>query len=176
MATFFDCHGKGGAHVKPKQAQGGSTHAAEAIAREVAAAQTLELVEVTLQKEPQGFTLCIYIDKPGGVTLDDCERFHKAVQPLLETVEYDFLEVSSPGVDRPIKTLRDFEKNRNALVEVKLFAPMNGAKVFQGRLHAMDDAGVTLATEDGSEKTFPLKVVAIIKPIIVFEDDEETER
>ena len=162
--------------MKDKRQGGTSVQAVEAIASRVAAEQALELVEVTLQKEPQGKTLCIYVDKQGGVTLDDCERFHKAVQPLLETVDYDFLEVSSPGVDRPVKTLRDFEKNRDALVEVKLFAPMNGAKVFQGRLRAMDDASVTLATEDGSEKTFPLKAVAIIKPIIVFEDDEETER
>ena len=95
------------------------------------------------------------------------------IQPMLETVEYDFLEVSSPGVDRPVKTLRDFEKNQNALVEVKLFAPLDGAKTYTGTLHAMDDASVTLAWEDGSQKTFLRKAVALIKPVIVFEEDEE---
>ena len=173
MAALFDCPGKGGAVLKENRHGAIPTQAAERIAEQVAREQALELVEVTLQKLPQGKTLCVYIDKPGGVTLDDCERFHKAIQPMLETVEYDFLEVSSPGVDRPVKTLRDFEKNQNALVEVKLFAPLDGAKTYTGTLHAMDDVSVTLAWEDGSQKTFLRKAVALIKPVIVFEEDEE---
>lgn len=151
----------------------GSVGAAEAVARRIAAEQALELVEVTLQKEPQGKTLCLYIDKPGGVTLDDCEQFHKAVQPLLETVDYDFMEVSSPGVDRPIKTLRDFEKHRDALVELKLFAPVQGTKIHMGRLTAMDGEGITLTLADGSLITFPRKAVALTKPVIVFEDEDQ---
>ena len=141
MAALFDCPGKGGAVLKENRHGAIPTQAAERIAEQVAREQALELVEVTLQKLPQGKTLCVYIDKPGGVTLDDCERFHKAIQPMLETVDYDFLEVSSPGVDRPVKTLRDFEKNQNALVEVKLFAPLDGAKTYTGTLHAMPVAG-----------------------------------
>ena len=149
-----------------------STHAARAVAEPLALEQGLELVDVTLQKEPQGRTLCLYIDKPGGVSLDDCERFHKAVQPLLETVDYDFLEVSSPGADRPVQTQRDFEKNRDALVEVRLFAPRDGAKSFQGLLRGMDDASVTIGTADGGEMTFPRKTVALVKPVIVFDEEE----
>ncbi len=152
---------------------GGSLHAAEAIAARVAAEQAFELVEVTLTKEQQGKTLCIYIDKTGGVSLDDCERYHKAVQPLLEAVDYDYLEVSSPGVDRPIKTLRDFEKNRGARVEVRLFAALDGAKAYEGKLTAMDDQNLTIALDSGVEKTFPRKGVALVKPVIEFEDDEE---
>lgn len=152
---------------------GGSVQAAEAIAVRVAAEQALELVELTLTKAQQGKTLCIYIDKPEGVTLDDCERFHKAVQPLLEAVDYDFLEVSSPGVDRPIKTLRDFQKHRGARVEVRLFAPMDGIKLFEGNLTAMDEASVTVALDTGEARTLPRKAVALLKPVIVFEDDEE---
>ena len=158
--------------LKQKPQKQPSTHAARAVAEPLALEQGLELVDVTLQKEPQGRTLCLYIDKPGGVSLDDCERFHKAVQPLLETVDYDFLEVSSPGVDRPVKTLRDFEKNRDALVEVKLFAPLDGAKAFEGNLRAMDETTVTIALANGTEKTFQRKAVALIKPVIVFDDDE----
>ena len=151
----------------------GSVHAAEAAAARVAAEQALELVELTLTREQQGKTLCIYIDKPGGVTLDDCERYHKAVQPLLEEIDYDYLEVSSPGVDRPVKTLRDFEKNRGARVEVRLFAPMDGVKAFEGALSAMDELNVTITLDGGDEKTLPRKAVALIKPVIEFEDDEE---
>ena len=173
MAALFDCLGTGGEPVKGKQRGGASAQAVEPIARGVAEEQGLELVEVTFNREAQGRTLCLYIDKPGGVTLDDCERFHKAVQPLLETVDYDYLEVSSPGVDRPIQTRRDFEKNHGAQVEVRLFAPLDGAKVFQGALSAMDEETVTLTLADGAGKTFPRKAVALVKPVIVFEDEDE---
>lgn len=152
---------------------GGSLHAAQAIAAGVAAQQALELVEVALTKGQQGKTLCLYIDKPEGVTLDDCERYHKAVQPLLETVDYDYLEVSSPGVDRPIKTLRDFEKNRGARVEARLFAPVDGVKAYEGALLAMDEESVTIALDTGENKTLARKAVALLKPVIEFEDDEE---
>lgn len=88
----------------------------------------LELVEVTLQKESRGKCLCVYVDKEGGLSLDDCERYHKRLQPMLEDVDYDIMEVSSPGADRPVKTRRDFEKHRGELVEVRLFAARDGAK------------------------------------------------
>ena len=159
--------------MKGKQPGTSGKQAAEAIAARVAAEQALELIEVTLKKEPQGLTLCLFIDKPEGVTLDDCERYHRAVQPELDTVEYDFLEVSSPGADRPIQTERDFEKNREARVEVKLYAPVDGTKRYEGLLLNMDSTGVTLRLADGSEKTFPRKAVALVKPIILFEDEEQ---
>jgi len=162
--------------LKGKRPDGAGKKAAEEIAARVAAEQGLELIETTLAKQPQGLTLCFYIDKPDGVTLDDCERFHRAVQPLLEAVTYDYLEVSSPGADRPVETPRDFEKNRNARVEVKLYAPLDGAKRYEGRLLAMDGEGVTLSLPDGSEKTFPRKAVAIVKPVIELDDEtDETE-
>jgi len=91
-------------------------------------------------------------------------------------VDYDIMEVSSPGVDRPIKNMRDFEKNRGKLVEVRLFAPLNGAKLYQGALSDMTDKTVTIASE-GEEIVFERKAVALIKPvydpdIADFEDDE----
>ena len=158
--------------MKQGRHSSGGSHAAEAAAARVAAEQALELVELTLTREQQGKTLCIYIDKPGGVTLDDCERYHKAVQPLLEEIDYDYLEVSSPGVDRPVKTLRDFEKNRGARVEVRLFAPADGVKTFEGALTAMDEQSVTITLDNGEQKTLPRKTVALIKPVIKFEDEE----
>ncbi len=159
--------------MKGKQPGTPGKQAAEAIAARVAEEQALELIEVTLKKEPQGLTLCLYIDKPEGVTLDDCERYHRAVQPELDAVEYDFLEVSSPGADRPIQTERDFEKNREARVEVRLYAPVDGTKRFEGFLIHMDDAGITLRLPDGSEKAFSRKTVALVKPIILFEEEEQ---
>jgi ribosome maturation factor RimP len=158
--------------MKGKQPETVGKQAAQAIAQRVAAQQTLELVEVTLRKEPQGLTLCLYIDKPEGITLDDCERYHRAVQPELDSVTYDYLEVSSPGVDRPIQDQRGFEKNRDARVEVKLYAPVDGTKRYEGILANMDDGNVTLRLENGSEKIFPRKTVALVKPIIHFEEEE----
>jgi ribosome maturation factor RimP len=155
--------------LNAKQTDGTGLHAAQTVAARVAQELAMELVQVTLQKEPQGKTLCIYIDTPAGIALSDCERFHRAVQPLLDNVEYDFLEVSSPGVDRPIETRRDFEKNRDTHVEIKLYAPLDGTKRYEGRLTDMDGERVTLALMDGSTKVFARKSVALVKPIIDFE-------
>lgn len=160
--------------AKPTGAHGAKTLSIKAVedcALRVADELHMELVEAVLQKESRGKCLCLYIDKEGGVSLDDCERFHKQVQPLLEDVDYDFLEVSSPGIDRPVKTQRDFERNRGAQVEVRLFAPMDGSKQFYGALAAMDADTVTIDGADGS-KTFDLKRVAIVKPVIELDESD----
>jgi len=149
-----------------------SVQMVEKLAQKVADEMGLELVEVTLQKESRGKCLCIYVDKDGGLTLDDCEKYHKQVQPLFEDVDYDIMEVSSPGVDRPIKNQRDFERHRGDMVEVKLFAPLNGSKLYQGSLTAMDDATVTITDADDEAITFERKAVAIIKPMVDLEEED----
>ena len=98
----------------------------------------LELVDVCLDKESAGKYLRIYLDKPEGLSLDDCESYHRAIQPQLEQYDYDFLEVSSPGVDRPLKTPRDYERHLGDEVEVKLFKAVNGQKVYTGILAGLD--------------------------------------
>lgn len=161
--------------MAPKQQTSGkslSIHAVEPIAQKLADEQHLELVELALQKEPRGKVLCAYLDKEGGISLDDCEAYHRALQPLVENVEYDFLEVSSPGLDRPVKTQRDFEKNRGNLVEVRLFTKLDGQKTFRGLLTGFDDTGVTIETGDVPTH-FPKASVALVKPIIEFDEDEE---
>ncbi len=158
-------HGAQGARMN-------SVQMVEKLAQKVADELGLELVEVTLQKESRGKCLCLYVDKDGGITLDDCERFHKLVQPLFEDVDYDIMEVSSPGVDRPIKNMRDFERHKGDMVEVKLFAPVNGSKLYQGALTAMDDATVTITDTDDEAITFERKAVAIIKPMVDLEEED----
>ncbi len=149
-----------------------SVQMVEALSQKVADEMGLELVEVTLQKESRGKCLCIYVDKDGGLTLDDCEKYHKAVQPLFEDVDYDIMEVSSPGVDRPIKNMRDFARHQGDMVEVKLFAPLNGAKVYQGALTDMNDATVTITDAEENAITFERKAVAIIKPMVDLEEED----
>ena len=98
----------------------------------IATEQNPEIVEVEFKqgKEP---ALTVYIDTEGGVDLNICEKFHRAIDPVLDEVDPTFgapytLNVSSPGLDRPLKTARDFEKNIGNKVEIKLYAPMTGKK------------------------------------------------
>ena len=152
-----------------------SVHMVEQLAQQIADEMSLELVEVSLQKESRGKCLCIFVDKEGGLTLNDCESYHRRLQPMLEEVDYDIMEVSSPGVDRPVKNQRDFEKNRGKQVEVKLFAPLNGAKLYQGALTEMDEKSVTITDDDGSPIIFERKAVALIKPVLDLDIDDMEE-
>ena len=135
-----------------------------------------ELCDAAMEKEPAGRYLRIYIDVEGGVTLDDCEKYHRAVQPKLEDVDYDFLEVCSPGIDRPLKTERDIEKNLGNQVEARLYKPVEGQKIWRGALLRMDKE--TVALQIGEEqKEFPRKAVSQVRlsPDLSELDEEETD-
>ena len=142
------------------------------ISKKLAAELGYELVEVALDKEPAGKYLRIYLDKPEGITLTDCETFHRRVQPLVEQLDYDFLEVCSPGLDRPIKTPEDFRRSEGEEVEVRLFKPQDGKKVFQGRLAGLVEGRVALDTVNGRME-FPQKSIALVKRLISLEGIEE---
>ncbi|MDR0896885.1 MAG: ribosome maturation factor RimP [Oscillospiraceae bacterium] len=139
------------------------------LCRKMAEEMGFELVDAELVKEGPGRYLRIYLDKPGGFTLDDCERFHRAVQPRLEKVDYDFLEVSSPGADRPLKTEQDFARAMGKPIEVRLYRPLDGQKSFEGALAAFDGETLTLKTEAGA-RALPRKAIALVKPVLVFDE------
>ena len=82
--------------------------AVEPACAELAEKMGFELVDLSLDREPTGAYLRLYIDRPEGISLDDCEKYHKAVRSLVEPIDFDFMEVSSPGIDRPLKKERDF--------------------------------------------------------------------
>ena len=133
-----------------------------------------ELCDAAIEKEPTGRYLRVYIDIDAGITLDDCEKFHRAVQPGLEDFDYDFLEVCSPGIDRPLKTPRDVEKSLGMLVEARLYKPVDGRKSVQGLLRAMDENYVVL--EEGDRETqLPRKAVSQVRlvPDLSALDEEE---
>ncbi len=134
----------------------------------------LELVDVCLDKEDAGKYLRLYIDKPEGITLDDCEAYHRAIQPQLESYDYDFLEVSSPGIDRPLKKDRDFERAMGLEVEIHLFKAIDGQKVFQGTLTGYDKADVALLV-GGEEKRFPRRGASLIKPVVDMDGVEDVD-
>lgn len=146
----------------------------EAKAAETARQMGYELVDVSIDREPTGKYLRFYIDKEAGVSLDDCETFHKAVRPLADSVDYDFMEVSSPGIDRPLKKDRDFERNVGCEIEVKLFKPVDGAKVITGILAGLEEGNIIIDTTEG-RILLPRKAAALVKPVVDMEGIEEVD-
>ncbi len=146
----------------------------EAKARPIAESMGYDLVDVCIDREPSGKYLRFYIDKDEGVSLDDCEMFHKAVRSLTENVEYDFMEVSSPGIDRPLKTDRDYERNLGSEIEVKLFKPIDGMKVITGVLAGLEEDNIVLDTGEG-RTLIPRKTAALVKPVVDLEGIEDVD-
>ena len=148
--------------------------AIEARCGKIAESMGFELVDAAVEKEPTGRYLRFYIDKPEGISLDDCEAYHKAVRSIADAVDYDFMEVSSPGIDRPLKKDRDFERNLGSEIEVKLFKPMDGAKLLTGILAGLEDSEILLETPEGL-KRIPRKAAALVKPVVDMEGIEEVD-
>ena len=124
-----------------------------------------ELVEAVLVKEAAGLYVRICLDAQDGISLDDCERFHKLVKPQLDSFEYDYLEVSSPGIDRPIRTHRDFLRAEGKEVELRLYRPQDGRKAFEGTLVGLDETGFHIQTPEG-RKVFARKDVSVVRRTI----------
>ncbi len=140
----------------------------------LAADMGFELVELCVDKEPAGRFLRFYIDRPEGISLDDCERFHKAVRPLVELIDFDYMEVSSPGADRPLKKDRDFERALGSEVEVRLFRPIDSSKTLQGILSGFDREQIQLETAGGTVEV-PRKAVALARLTVDMERIEEVD-
>ena len=130
-----------------------------------------ELCDVEFAKEYGDWVLTLYIDKPGGVTIDDCERVSKTVDPILDEADpieqQYYLSVSSLGLDRPLKKDADFQRNLGKRIEIKLFAPFNGKKEWKGELVHFDETSLVLRAENG-EMTLERKAVALARPELVF--------
>ena len=120
------------------------------------------LFDVAADREPTGLYLRVTLRKDGGITLDDCEAYHRALIPLTEKVDYDFLEVCSPGLDRPLVLEEDIRDNIGNTVEVKLYQAVNGRKTIQGKLVSMDREKVTVDTEEGVIE-YPRKTVSQVR-------------
>ena len=146
----------------------------EAKASAIAEQMGYELVDVCMDKEPTGKYLRIYIDKEEGVSLDDCEAFHKAVRNPADSVDYDFMEVSSPGIDRPLKKDRDFERNLGCEIEVKLFKPIDGTKIITGVLAGLEEGNIVIDTGEG-RTLVPRKAAALVKPVVDMEGIEDVD-
>ncbi len=130
-----------------------------------------ELVDVEYVKEGADWHLQIYADKEGGINIDDCVLISRALEKKLD--EEDFikdpyiLEVSSPGLGRPLKKDKDFRRNIGKKVELKLFKAVNKQKEFEGILQDFAENTVTLLDE-GEEKIYNRKDIALIRQAIDF--------
>lgn len=158
----FDCRKMG----KP------SIHQAVAeIIEPVVEEENIELVDVEYRKVGTAWTLRVYIDKNHGVTLDDCQRLSRQIEDLIEVHEviggHYVLEVSSPGLDRPLKKERDFIRNKGKRVQVKTFSPIDKKKQRTGTVR--DFKNGTLFLQDRDEVLeIPLADIAQAKPVVEF--------
>ena len=126
-----------------------------------------ELVDVEYVKEGGNWYLRAYIDKPGGITVDDCEVISRSLSDKLG--EEDFIEgayildVSSPGLGRPLKKEKDFVRNMGQEVELRTYRAIEKQKEFRGILDAYDKSSITLEVEEGEKLVFDRSNVALVR-------------
>lgn len=141
----------------------------------ILAALGYELVEVTYLKKVDGMHLTIFIDtdKQGGISLEDCEKVSAAVDAPLEKLDPTnaipyALNISSPGLDRPIKTDKDFNKNIGKEIELSFYVTMDGSKKMVAELISFDSESIDVKTAKNKTFTILRKDIAVAKPHIKF--------
>ena len=135
-------------------------------------ANNFELVDIEYVKEGSGKYLRAYIDKPGGITVEDCEAVSRPFSDKLDELDFIdeayILEVSSPGLGRPFKKDKDFQRNISEEVELKLYKQVDHLKDYVGLLKAFDMDTVTIELENGEEKVFERANIALIRQTVYF--------
>jgi ribosome maturation factor RimP len=133
------------------------------IADPILSNQGMELVELEYRREGKGWVLRLYIDKEGGVTVEDCSRASQEVGRSLDVEDFIStpytLEVSSPGLTRPLKSERDFIKYRNRLIKLKTIEPIENRRQFKGKLLGVSENRIEIEV-DGGIFQIPLSNVA----------------
>lgn len=131
-----------------------------------------ELVDVEYVKEAGTWYLRAYIDKPGGITVDDCEAVSRKFSDILDEKDYIedtyIFEVSSPGLGRPLKKDKDFQRSLGEEVEVRTYRAIEKQKEFTGVLQAFDKDSVTIVYEDDTTQTFLRSEIALIRLALDF--------
>lgn len=126
-----------------------------------------ELVDVEFVKEGSTWYLRLYVDKEGGITINDCETVSRAMSDILDREDYIeesyIMEVSSPGLGRPLKKDKDFKRSIGEEVEIRLFKAIDRQKEYTGLLKDFDKDTVTITLEDDSTRIFNRKDIALIR-------------
>lgn len=130
-------------------------------------ANNFELIDVEFVKEGSDWYLRVYIDKDGGITVDDCELISRAFNEILDREDYIseqyIFEVSSPGLMRPLKKEKDYKRSVGKLIDIKLYKPVDKCKEFTGVLDSYDKDTVTIKMDDDTQKTFDRSNLAMIR-------------
>jgi len=131
----------------------------------IAHSEDLNLIDVEFLKEGSDWILRIFLEnKDGDLTIEECEKVSRALSIILDEedpIDKSYiLEVSSPGLERPLKTEEDFERFRGELIAVKTFKKINGEKEFIGTLKEFADDQITLILDDGQEISIDYSLVA----------------
>ncbi|WP_409022452.1 ribosome maturation factor RimP [Dellaglioa sp. P0083] len=120
--------------------------------------QNIELVDIEFVKEGPSWFLRVYIDKPEGIKIEECVAVSDILSEKLDEINPDpipqayFLEVSSPGAERPLKKEKDYERALNEYVNISLYEPINNAKIFQGTLTELTADELTVVYMDKTRK------------------------
>ena len=142
------------------------------ISESVAESLNYELVDVEFIKENSDYYLRVYIYKDDGVHLDDCQKMSVLLSEKLDVedpidVAY-YLEVSSPGLDRPLKTDRDFQRNIEKEMDISLYKAVNGMKKIEGVLESFNDNELIVRTESSGNINIPRETVSLVKLAVKF--------
>lgn len=144
----------------------------EALIQPIVDEKGYELVDVEYVKEGSNYYLRAYVDKAGGITIDDLEGVSRILSDKLD--EEDFiseayiLEVSSPGLGRPFKKDKDFDRNIGKVIELHLYRAINGEKQWIGLLKSYDKETITIEDENGDEKVIDRADTALVREYIEF--------
>ena len=140
---------------------------AEALVKPITDTAGLSIYDVDYVKEAGNYYLRVYIDKPGGVTIDDCETVSRAFSTKLD--EEDFIEeayimeISSPGLGRRLTKDRHLENSLGEEVEIKLYKPVNKEKEFVGRLKAYNKEEIVICNDEGEDLSFKRTDISLIR-------------
>lgn len=145
---------------------------AEALITPILDSMGFELVDVEYVKEGGEWYLRSYIDKEGGITINDCEAVSRLFNEKLDQEDFIeesyIMEVSSPGLGRPLKKEKDYKRSMGKELEIRTYKAIDREKEFYGILQAYDDSSVTIETEEGTTRTFDKKDIALIRLAIHF--------
>jgi ribosome maturation factor RimP len=134
------------------------------LADSILSREGFELVEIQFRREARGWVLRLYVDREGGVTLEDCAQISHEIGRNLDVEDFILypyiLEVSSPGLTRPLKTQKDFMKYRDRLVKVTAIHPIENRRHFKGRLRGVEENRIRIEINGGEMVQIPLSEVA----------------
>jgi ribosome maturation factor RimP len=142
----------------------------KAVVEPIVQSQGMELVDLEYQREGRGWVLRVFLDREGGITVENCAEASGEIGATLEVKDFIpnpyILEVSSPGLDRPLKKPEDFIKYQNHQIKLKTFEPIEGRKNFKGLLLGMETGKVRLEVES---RVYEIPLQAISKANLEFE-------